>query len=124
MENGHRDLDAIRNALQRFANGATMGDLLSSGIDLKLRTLQRRLDELRKLGEVTFTGNTRARVYRLIDKDTADAAQQEVIPLSLEGRSILAKVSKPIQYRKIVGYNREFPDSYRPNIDSYLTPTE
>tara|TARA_R110002110_G_scaffold376568_2_gene586695 strand:+ start:203211 stop:204341 length:1131 start_codon:yes stop_codon:yes gene_type:complete len=46
------------------------------------------------------------------------------VPLSPAGREIREHIRKPITARRPVGYDRDFLESYRPNIDAYLTPEE
>ncbi|UKJ06576.1 Fic family protein [Solitalea lacus] len=52
------------------------------------------------------------------------AKSESLIPLSESGEQVRERVTAPLQKRKPVGYRREFIESYRPNIDSYLTLKE
>ncbi len=47
-----------------------------------------------------------------------------MVPLSLASIEIRRYLSQPVVARKPVGYNREFLDSYRPNVSAYLSPAE
>jgi Fic family protein len=49
---------------------------------------------------------------------------EHVLPLSDASRQIIAAISLPMAMRTPVGYNREFLEKYRPNIDSYLSKGE
>ena len=52
------------------------------------------------------------------------SAESELLPLTDEAKDIRQIVSQPISKRKIVGYSRDFLDSYRPNETAYLTDAE
>ena len=52
------------------------------------------------------------------------AEEPALIPLSDKSLKLRDQVNAPIQVRKPVGYNIAFLESYRPNIDSYLTKQE
>ena len=46
------------------------------------------------------------------------------LPLSKSGAEVQAYVRQPLAKRKPVGYDRSFLDSYRPNVNAYLSPAE
>jgi Fic family protein len=117
------------NAIGQFPEGANIDDIrvaYDSGITL--RTLQRRLKALATQGLITVTGHARATVYKLVSKNVeakhADKPPEPAIPLSDEGSQVRALITASIQRREPVGYRRIFLESYRPNIDSYLTEAE
>ena len=100
-------------------------------LDIDLRTLQRRLDALIKDGRASRTGKGLATRY--FASGVADAsvkvpaAQPQpdlFVPVSKAGAEILRSVSRPVQARKPVGYERSLLSSYRPNVTSYLTPAD
>ena len=122
-------VDEILFILARFPGGASIEDIrLGYGTDIKLRTLQRRLAKLAEKGTITVSGKARATTYKLgvgeAAPERAVARDETLIPLSEAGERIRALVTAPIQKRKPVGYNRTFLESYRPNVDSYLTREE
>lgn len=121
-------LEAIKRALRQFPDGAAVEDIkAASGLDLELRTLQRRLEKLQELEEVYTSGNKRSTRYYLKKESSSEqheAAINSTIPLSGAAQSILVSVSKPIEQRRPVGFNRTFLENYRPNIDSYLSVEE
>jgi len=112
---------AIKDALSQFPDGASIEDIFNvSGLVLSNSTMRRSLTELLESGEITASGNTTARRYHLakgleIPNDLA---------LSQDSKNLLKILNRPYQERGAAGYNREFLEGYRPNIDSYLTPEE
>lgn len=127
-KNINQQLEAISNALQQFKSGASIEEIrAASGLDIELRTLQRRLVTLQEKGLVTTTGRLRSTIYYPVsaatDQITAEPAK-DLLPISTEGKEILSFISFPQQQRKPVGYHRDFLESYRPNVDSYLSSEE
>jgi len=122
------ELALIKSVLTRFPIGASLEEIKSSsGIDWQERTLQRRLAKLEKeFKEINVSGATRTTRYHLIGQVLAESlsVEHDLIPLSKDGQSILKQVSKPIQQRKPVSYERTFLDAYEPNKTSYLTDNE
>ncbi|MBX3239879.1 MAG: Fic family protein [Chitinophagaceae bacterium] len=126
-----RELDAIKMVLQQFPGGARAEDIIGSGPDITLRTLQRRLETLIEAQQVRRTGARRLARYHLTG--TQNMLHEGVvpyvehappIPLSNESKEILAILARPFNRRVPVGYNRAFADRYRPNKDFYLRKTE
>lgn len=82
---------------------------------------------MQKLGVVTAYGKTRATLYYLAQaqaeqkEETVKEQDEDLIPLSNEGKEIRKLVMQPVARRRPVGYNIDFLTSYRPNVDSYLT---
>jgi len=122
-------VEAIKVALkQSGSEGATLEEI-KRAIQTKIphRTLQRRLEHLRKAGIVTTSGDTRSTRYYLAEADVKEeekGAAKPVLPLSEESRHILSLVSRPHQQRMPVGYNREFLELYQPNVTNYLSTEE
>lgn len=129
QKNIKQELEAIRTALNQFKDGASLGDIkTTSRLDIALRSLQRRLEKLHELGEITLSGKTRSTLYHLVlaggsgeGKAQPDKSQAS---LTTGGRKILAMISRPKQQRSPVEYNRYFLQLYRPNNDSYLSREE
>ncbi|MBL7681756.1 MAG: Fic family protein [Flavipsychrobacter sp.] len=123
-----QELEAIENALLQLRDGATIDDIRSaSGLEIELRTLQRRLAALEEKGIITSTGKTKKKLYfhsQIRKQVEVHEVKSDLLPLSKKSREIQAVVSQPIQKRKPVGYNRDFLVQYRPNRDSYLTKKE
>ncbi len=121
-------LEAIKGALRHFPDGAAIEDVkAAAGLELELRTLQRRLEKLQDLDQVFTSGNKRSTRYHLnkaIVEEQLKAAIAPSIPLSPAGMAILNSVSAPVETRRPVGFNRAFLEGYRPNADSYLTAQE
>ena len=127
-KNISRSLDLIKKALKEFEDGSSLEQIKArSGLDLELRTLQRRLEKLIHQGFVTTSGGSKSLRYHLVKAGTAEkdkGATSFLLPLSPESKNILALISNPEQARNPVGYNRNFLDAYQPNIDSFLTAQE
>jgi Fic family protein len=127
LNNIDQEFEIIKSTLRQFKEGASIEEIRTiSGLDIGLRTLQRRLAKLREQGQITTSGGSHALLYHLIQSETDNEIQagKDLLPLTNEGKEILSIVSLPEQQRKPVGYNRNFLESYRPNIDSYLRPEE
>lgn len=123
------ELSIILQILQQFPEGANLQQIIESAkLPIGLRTLQRRLEKLRDLGKVVISGKTSGARYTLVHQGgetrRIPSLADELIPLSDEAKSIISFVSRPTQQRDPVGYNLEFLESYRPNIDQYLTNQE
>jgi Fic family protein len=119
----------ILSILARFPDGAGIEDIiLAYDSKVQIRTLQRWLAKFLAEGEITVSGKARATIYKLAiaeaKPESAVAADETLIPLSLPGEYVRSRVTAPIQGRNLVGYNRTFLESYRPNIDSYLSQEE
>jgi Fic family protein len=94
-----------------------------SNLGLDRRTLQRRLETLVAAGDVVRSGNgSRMRYQR--HSGTTITVMPPVIPLSEAGARVQAAISRPLQARGIVGYQRGFLDAYRPNVTTYLSRSE
>ena len=123
--------EEILSILAKFPDGANIDDVrLNYQPETQTRTLQRWLAKLSNQGAIIISGKARATVYKLaINKflpEVAVAATEQIslIPLSHAGKQVRELVTAPIQKRKPIGYQREFLEAYRPNVDSYLTPEE
>lgn len=118
----------ILTILEKFPNGVGIDEIrLTYNPEINIRTLQRRLSKLAMQGDVTISGKARATIYRLSNNDKDERAAPEpsvLIPLSGRSQELRNLVNAPIQARKPVGYNRDFLESYKPNVDSYLTKQE
>jgi len=112
---------AIKNALSQFPDGASIEEIFKvSELRISNSTLRRRLAELLESGEITASGNTTARRYQL----AKGIEMPYDFTLSEDSKNLLKILNRPYQERSATGYNREFLEGYRPNIDSYLTSEE
>ncbi|THU40379.1 Fic family protein [Niastella caeni] len=130
-----QQIETIIRVLSSLEQGASIEEIKAlSGLDIELRTLQRRLADLKKSGLVKISGDKRSTRYyyalpRIIQsgsgiEKTTSPEDTSLLPLSEESQEIRSLVLLPELRRKPVGYNREFLENYQPNIDSYLTPHE
>ncbi|MDX5477521.1 MAG: Fic family protein, partial [Cyclobacteriaceae bacterium] len=128
------ELSAIQNVIAKNTYGVSIEDIMSgSGLNLELRTLQRRLKKLKEEGIIYTTGGSKSTRYHLSYSDhlVRESEQEKLIrpkreglSISKEGEKIISYLSNPLSDRKKVGYNMEFLDSYRPNIDAYLSDAD
>lgn len=122
----NQELKSIESTLSHFKQGLSIEEIRAQ-VNIELRTLQRRLEKLQEQGRIRTSGQGRSTLYYLVQETpiiAPIAVNDDIIPLSAEGQDIKAIVSQPIGKRHPVGYNIDFLHSYRPNIDSYLTPSE
>jgi Fic family protein len=127
----HRELEIIQNVLKQFKEGASLDEIKSvSGLEIEIRTLQRRLDKLQEMGIVTTSGKTRGMLYHFVqvsidpEEVVGEEEDENLVPLSNEGGEIKKLVMRPLVRRHPVGYNTNFLTAYRPDVDSYLTSEE
>ena len=128
------ELEAIEDAVRRHASDPTAREIADAlRTDRPLRTLQYRLKHLVDAGRLVKEGEGRWVKYRLPPVEgrgelVAGAAQVEgegvSIPLSPSGAEIRNYLRQPPVARKPAGYNRQFLDSYRPNVSFYLSRVE
>lgn len=118
----------ILDALKRYPDGASIDEIIKIlDLNIEKRSLQRRLLKLKKQGDIIVTGKARAVRYHLPTQTETQATSvslTDLIPLTASSKQLLTDLAQPIQRRKPVGYQREFLESYRPNIDSYLSQKE
>lgn len=125
------ELEEISRSVADFPAGIGLAELYSA---LKgkytRRTLQRRLALLAERQQLIVEGKGRASRYRLpnitsrlqveVPAITGSFSGEIYVPISPEGEEIKRKIRQSIQYRRPVGYDRSFLDSYRPNETFYL----
>lgn len=130
----NQQLEAIKTVLANFQDGASLEQIKDS-IDFAIehRTLQRRLLKLKEESIVTTSGDTRSTRYHLAAPaghptekmiEKKEWKEEDAVPLHEESHRILSLISKPENQRHHVGYNREFLQSYQPNISNYLNAAE
>ncbi len=126
-----KEFESIIHAVAHHPEGLGVEALLvSEGLGLSKRTLQRRLAKLVADGRLITEGDARALHYKVASitaelQVVAPPAKVEMhaevyVPISPEGRVIRDYVRQATQLRKPVSYNPEFIESYMPNETSYL----
>jgi hypothetical protein len=121
--------EGILQSIEQANEGLGVSQLLSLHPALSRRTLQRRITELVTNHQLTVHGKGPSRKYRRLTQavgtdSVAPPVKDEFpagIPLSHDSRDIIVYVDLPILARKPVGYQRDFIESYSPNISSYLS---
>ncbi len=132
QENIEEQLNDILGIIRQFPQGATSEEIkIAAGLNIEVRTLQRRLEKLVQKGRLQQSGARRSAKYHLNEESAGVPIFLEDpekgfnnLLLSRESRDILSILSKPIGQRHPVGYNRSLLDSYKPNVDFYLSPAE
>jgi Fic family protein len=130
----NEQLQAIKSVLNGFSEGASIEELMAvSRLQIELRTFQRRLAHLKEQGEIYVSGDTRSTRYHVTNVLPNNVVSEPnepygetnpPLPLSAASRKIMAAISLPLARRKPVGYNQQFLERYRPNIDYYLSKEE
>lgn len=128
------DLQAIIGVVAQNPEGASAQVIEGALGDVPLRTVQYRLKQLVTAGRLIQDGAGRAARYRLpaagqgervITGPARIADQGELfVPVTKRGAEIQKYVRQPPAKRKPVGYNRDFLESYRPNVTAYLSAAE
>ena len=114
----------------------SVADLLAKHPSLARRSVQRWLGQLIDDGKVQAQGEGRGRHYAINPcaitsnaitpnntPEPATAFRDSYplsIPLSEDSKDILEYIEQPVEARIPVGYQREFLDSYEPNVTFYL----
>jgi len=129
------NLREIEDAVQSHPDGATAREIADAlKTELPQRTLQYRLKHLVDTGRLVRAGKGRWTRYHL-PAGTGDGAiatvrrqddreEQVSIPLSDRSVEIRKYLAQPAAARKPVGYQRDFLESYRPNVSAYLSAAE
>ncbi len=131
---GEDDIAAIIAAVERHPGGASRENIAGAlPRQLAPRTLQFWLKNLVESERLESKGVKRAVRYHLPTSAPVapDATVPEtetgavpLVPVSRAGAAVQSHLSKPAEARKPVGYNRNFLDSYRPNVRFYLSEME
>ena len=118
------DLYPIENLLADRHDGWRIGEiekaLEDQGLSFNRRTLQRRLARLEKAGRILINGVGRATRYLPIVTTKKSTEANDGIFLSIAAQKIQNRISRPLSGRQPVNYQREFIDSYQPNVTWYL----
>jgi hypothetical protein len=129
-----KELTAIENAVGLHAGAGVreIAEALKSRVPL--RTLQYRLKYLVDAGRVVKEGEGRWAKYSIptvegrgevaLGAVQAEGEGEVSVPLSPASTEIRRHLRQPPAARKPVGYNRQFLDSYRPNVSFYLSAAE
>jgi len=88
--------------------------------DFKERTVRRWLNEMVKEGLVKRTGQKRATVYQVAQRQPENNNQTSSC-FATESLSAIERVRKPVYERQPIAYNDEWFDSYQPNTTFYLS---
>jgi hypothetical protein len=119
-----KDLYPIETLLADRPDGWRIGEiekaLESQGLSFNRRTLQRRLAQLEKAGRIQIIGVGRATRYFPILSAEKSAEANDGIFLSIDAKEVKNQISRPLSARQPVSYQREFIDSYQPNVTWYL----
>ncbi|MEO6231860.1 MAG: Fic family protein [Ferruginibacter sp.] len=126
MSKRNHEITLIVKILRKSGQALSFSQLKKL-LDLEIndKTLLRRLNELAIQHVIEKKGKTRGVTYKIAETDTEiEKGDSELLPLSDKSKELLTKVSLPDSQRIPVGYNRDFLDSYTPNVSSYLSENE
>lgn len=114
-------LQSILRLVGSQPDGMSFGSI-KAGLkeDIKRRTLQNQLRHLVNQKQLVTHGKGRWLKYRLATSEDK-VPESETLPLSKDGMSVQRLISRPLTNRKVVGYNRDFLESYKPNETTYLS---
>ncbi|WP_315819108.1 hypothetical protein [Paraflavitalea speifideaquila] len=87
-----QELDTILAVLGQFKSGASIEEVkTASGLDIELRTLQRRLKKLQEQGLITLSGKANAARYYLVPMEESQESERrgEIIPYQVPGGKFL-----------------------------------
>jgi len=119
-----KDLYPIETLLADRPDGCRIGEiekaLESQSLSFNRRTLQRRLAQLEKAGRILIAGVGRATRYLPILSAEKSAEANGGIFLSIDAKEVKNQISRPLSAHRPVSYQREFIDSYQPNVTRYL----
>jgi fido (protein-threonine AMPylation protein)/DNA-binding transcriptional ArsR family regulator len=120
------NLKGIEEILKAHSNGVDLKFISEAmGDSVPQRTLRYRLRYLADQGRVVTEGQRRGMKYFPASAAAAGKAKEaEALSLSRAAQDIRKNVSRTLISRKLVGYNRDFLDSYRPNESAYLSEKE
>jgi Fic family protein len=119
------DLKGIEEVLKANPGGVSLKFISDAmGDNAPRRTLQHHLHYLVKQGRAATEGERRGMKYFPASVPAVAATEAEILPLSESALDIQKYVLQPLITRKIVGYNRDFLNSYRPNESAYLSEDE
>ena len=130
------ELVVIEAAIRDLPGGVTAQEIAKAlPAGLPLRTLQYRLKYLVEAGRLVKEGEGRWTTYRLAPagRETPGAGalggeergpEEAIIPVSEGGAEIRRYLAQAPAARKPAGYERAFLESYRPNVDAYLSAAE
>lgn len=127
------ELDTIKEIIASFPDGIAIEQLIKLlPFQIEKRALQRRLKSLKENRLIRVEGEARSTRYFASIVEHSHSPKkieptdepQTTIPLSQEGKDVLALVSRPEIQRIPTGYDRSFLENYRPNIDSFLSDEE
>lgn len=117
--NVDHELTRIIQYIAEYPEGVGIAELeaalAADGFPLNRRTLLRRLNALVASQRIMATGVLKGRKYRpvLPEQPETTVAEESALPLSTAGHEVRAYVSRPVQRREPVGYDRDFLVSYR-----------
>ncbi|HVK55125.1 MAG TPA: Fic family protein [Burkholderiales bacterium] len=115
----------LLKSIRKSATGLTLAELLTRHPDAPRRTTQRWIRQMVGDGLIIAVGKGRARRYYAAKVAAAASTTEQDhfpshIPLSADSRDIVTYIDQPVEARKPVGYQRDFLDSYQPNVTWYL----
>jgi hypothetical protein len=122
------ELDRLQALIARTPDGLRLDQIANqSALPLDRRTLQRRLKALVNSCRIGTSGKGSGTRYRALGAPEPDGPSPQFalfLAISARASKVQAYVRQPVADRKIVGYDRDFLDRYRPNVTNYLSMAE
>jgi hypothetical protein len=117
------EFEQIESILRGFSNPVSINEIRDQLSQIPFRTLQRRLAWLVNEKRIEIAGERKNRRYRIsaVSHSRKENLEKTQIPISDEGREILALVIRPINTRTPIGYQNSFLEEYEPNSSAYLS---
>lgn len=117
------EFEQIESIVRGFSSPVSINEIQGQLGQIPFRTLQRRLSWLVEHKRIEITGERKNRRYGISAVSTSrkENLENTQIPISDEGREILALVTRPINTRTPIGYQSSFLEEYEPNSSAYLS---
>lgn len=130
-----QDLTDIEEIVRRHPGGVTLKEITDElKTEIPRRTLQYRLRYLVDEKRLVSEGERRwAKYYKVREDQRIEVPAGSLniegraaipLPLSKAAQDIRTYLQQPVSARKPVGYNRDFLESYQPNVSAYLSLAE
>ena len=122
-----KELQVIRRSIEEAVHAISISEIRKkTDLNIENWTLQRRINKLISQGIIKKVGGKRDAAYIIssnVQKEK-EKHESELIILSEESKNLLSLVSNSKESRIPKGYERDFLESYQPNITNYLNEAE
>ena len=116
MADTQHDLNRIYSLIGSSNTPLSMRDVCFALGNLTRATAIRRLNDLVEAGAIEVVGKGRSTRYKTFD----GLPLKLTVSVSLDAIDVENYVSRPVETKRFVGYNRSFLDEYKPNSSQYF----